>query len=108
VGTTLNVCTASGPVLDSLLAGQQQFSLNPAYLTEQRKNIGCFPTLNDMKGAMGQAEFDKARTGLSETTSFFGATVWVTIGTTEFTLYSLLARAGTGPVRPVLRSFGSE
>jgi general secretion pathway protein K len=108
VGTTLNVCTASGPVLDSLLAGQQQFSLNPDYLTEQRKNVGCFPTLNDMRGAMGQAEFDKVRTGLSESTSYFGATVWVTIGTTEFTLYSLLARAGTGPVSPVLRSFGSE
>jgi general secretion pathway protein K len=108
LGTPLNVCTASGPVLDSLLEGQQQFSLNPKYLAEQRKSTGCFPTLNDMKGAMGQAAFDKVRTSLAETTSYFGATVWVTIGTTEFTLYSLLARGGTGPVRPILRSFGSE
>jgi general secretion pathway protein K len=107
-GTTLNVCTASGPVLDSLLEGQVQFSLNPNYLAEQRRSVGCFPTLNDMKGAMGQAAFDKVRTSLAETTSYFGATVWVTIGTTEFTLYSLLARGGTGPVRPVLRSFGTE
>jgi hypothetical protein len=34
--------------------------------------------------------------------------VWVTIGTTQFTLYSLLARGGNGLVRPALRSFGSE
>jgi hypothetical protein len=39
---------------------------------------------------------------------FFRSTVWVTIGTTQFTLYTLLARGGGGSVRPALRSFGSE
>jgi general secretion pathway protein K len=108
VGSKLNVCTAPGIVLDSLAENQRQFSLNPDYLVEQRKNLGCFPTLIDVQGTLGQAEYDKVKNSLAETSSYFRATVWVTIGTTEFTLYSLLARGGTGPVRPVLRSFGSE
>jgi general secretion pathway protein K len=107
VGTKINVCTAPGIVLDSLSTTERQFSLNPAYLTEQRKNLGCFPKLTDLQGALGQADYDKVKKSLAESSSYFGATVWVTIGTTEFTLYSLLARGGGGPVRPILRSFGT-
>jgi len=107
VGTKINVCTAPGIVLDSLSEAERQFSLNAAYLTEQRKNLGCFPKLTDLQGTLGQAAYDKVKNSLAESSSYFGATVWVTIGTTEFTLYSLLARGGTGPVRPVLRSFGT-
>ena len=44
---------------------------------------------------------------IDQTSSYFRSTIWVTIGTTQFTLYSLLARGGTGPVRPILRSFGT-
>ena len=51
--------------------------------------------------------FNELRNSLTESSSYFRATAWVTIGTTEFTLYSLLARSA-GSVRPVLRSFGSE
>ncbi|HEX7374024.1 MAG TPA: type II secretion system minor pseudopilin GspK [Steroidobacteraceae bacterium] len=107
VGTKLNVCTAPGIVLDALSENERQFSLNPDYLTEQRKAVGCFPKMTDLQATLGQAEYDKVKNSLAETSSYFGATVWVTIGTTEFTLYSLLARGGTGPVRPVLRSFGT-
>jgi general secretion pathway protein K len=107
VGSKINVCTAPGIVLDSLSEAERQFSLNAAYLTEQRKNLGCFPKLTDLQGTLGQADYDKVKNSLAESSSYFGATVWVTIGTTEFTLYSLLARGGTGPVRPVLRSFGT-
>jgi len=108
VGTPLNVCTAPGVVLDSLLENQRQFSLDPNYLVQQRKAVGCFPTLADLNSTMGGTAFDQIKNSLAETTSYFGATIWVTIGTTEFTLYSLLARGGTGPVRPILRSFGNE
>ena len=45
---------------------------------------------------------------IGEESSYFRATIWVTIGTTQFTLYSLLYRAnGTNLVRPILRSFGT-
>jgi general secretion pathway protein K len=107
VGSKLNGCTAPGIVLDALSEAERQFSLNPDYLTEQRKTVGCFPKLTDLQATLGQAEYDKIKNSLAETSSYFGATVWVTIGTTDFTLYSLLARGGTGPVRPILRSFGT-
>lgn len=107
VGTKLNVCTAPGIVLDSLSESERQFSLNPDYLRDQRKSVGCFPKLTDLQATLGQADYDKIKNSLAETSSYFGATVWVSIGTTEFTLYSLLARGGGGLVRPVLRSFGT-
>jgi general secretion pathway protein K len=106
VGTRLNVCTAPGVVLDSLAESQRQFSLNPKDLDTRRKE-GCFPTLEDLRGTLGQAQYDQLKDTLAESSSYFRATVWVTIGTTQFTLYSLLARGGAG-VRPVMRSFGAE
>jgi general secretion pathway protein K len=111
VGTTLNVCTAPGIVLDALSETSREFGLNPENLATRRKEA-CFPTLEDLRGSMGDDAFNKVKNSLSESSSYFRATVWVTIGTTQFTLYSLLARggggAGGGTVRPALRSFGSE
>jgi general secretion pathway protein K len=107
VGTKLNVCTAPGIVIDSLFESQRQFSLNPDDLAARRKEA-CFPTLDDLRGTLGQGEYDQVKESIGEASSYFRATVWVTIGTTQFTLYSLLARGGNGPVRPVLRSFGAE
>ncbi len=107
VGSKLNVCTAPGVVLDSLSSTQRQFSLNPDDLALRRKEI-CFPTLEDLRGTLDQADYDQIKDTLSESSTYFRATVWVTIGTTQFTLYSLLARGGAGTVRPVLRSFGAE
>jgi hypothetical protein len=81
------------------------------HLADRRKEA-CFPTLEDLRGSLGDEEFNKVKNSLTESSSYFRATVWVTIGTTQFTLYSLLARGGGGPgggaVRPALRSFGSE
>jgi general secretion pathway protein K len=107
VGTKLNVCTAPGIVLDSLSEAQRQFSLNPEDLGGRRKDA-CFPTLDELRGTLDQAEYNQIKDTLSESSTYFRATIWVTIGTTQFTLYSLLARGGGGSVRPVLRSFGAE
>jgi general secretion pathway protein K len=107
VGTKLNVCTAPGVVLDSLFESQRQFSLNLQDLATRRKEA-CFPTLEDIRGTLGQAGFEQIDDTLAESSSYFRATVWVTIGTTQFTLYSLLARGGAGTIQPVLRSFGAE
>jgi len=108
VGTKLNVCTASGIVLDSLFEGTQQFSMNPDALKEQRQHGNCFPSMRDLEGTLGTVRFNKVRNSLSESSSYFQALVWVTIGTTEFTLYSLLARGSGGIVRPVSHSFGTD
>jgi len=50
----------------------------------------------------------RCKNSLTESSSYFRATVWVTIGTTQFTLYSLARARRAGSIRPVLRSFGSE
>jgi general secretion pathway protein K len=106
VGTPLNVCTAPGIVLDALSEGSREFGLNPDDLANRRKDA-CFPSLEDLRGALGDAAYDEVKNSLTESSSYFRATVWVTIGTTQFTLYSLLARSG-GQIRPALRSFGSD
>jgi len=107
VGTPLNVCTAPGIVLDALSDDTREFSLNPNDLVKRRKDA-CFPTLEDLRGSLGDEQFNQLKKSLTESSAYFRATVWVTIGTTQFTLYSLLARGGAGSVRPALRSFGSE
>ena len=107
VGTALNVCTAPGIVLDSLSAEAREFSLNPEDLAKRRKDV-CFPTLDELRGSLGDAAYNELKDSLTDSSGYFRATVWVTIGTTQFTLYSLLARGGAGSIRPVLRSFGSE
>jgi general secretion pathway protein K len=106
VGTPLNVCTAPGMVLDALTEGSREFGLNPQDLGTRRKDA-CFPSLEDLRGALGDAAYTELKDSLTESSNYFRATVWVTIGTTQFTLYSLLARS-PGSIRPVLRSFGSE
>lgn len=109
VGTPLNVCSASGIVLDSLGTdtSNREFGGDPEH-TAQMREERCFPTLNDLKPVLGEARFNELQERLSERSSYFQATVWVTIGTTQFTLYSLLYRTNNGGfVRPVLRSFGS-
>jgi len=104
---TLNVCSAPGIVIDALVEGVQDFSSDPEHLADMRTEK-CFPNLNDLRAAVGQAEFDQMKDRLGEQSSYFQATVFVTIGTTQFTLYSLLHRSDAGFVRPILRSFGTN
>lgn len=107
VGTKLNVCTAPGIVLDALSEDTREFGVNPKDLADRRKDA-CFPSLEALRGALGDEAYNKVKDSLTESSNYFRATVWVTIGTTQFTLYSLLARSGASTVRPQLRSFGSE
>lgn len=107
VGTKLNVCTAPGEVLDALSEGVREFSLNPEDLAKRRADA-CFPTLRELQGALGDEAYNKVKDSLTESSNYFRANVWVTIGTNQFTLYSLLARGTQGPVRTILRSFGSD
>jgi general secretion pathway protein K len=107
VGTPLNVCTAPGIVLDALSETEREFSLSPEDLAKRRTEA-CFPTLEDMNNRLGDEEYNKVKNSLTESSKYFRASVWVTIGTTQFTLYSLLNRGSQGPVKTILRSFGSE
>jgi len=111
IGTPLNVCTASGFVLDTLAPSMSAFAQDPKLLMSYRAK-GCFPTLRDVTTAvqatLPAAEKAAATTLLAETSSWFRLTTSVRIGTTEVTLYSLLQRNPAGQSRVVLRSLGTE
>ena len=108
---TVNVCTASGPVLDAFMAGQRSFSLDPETLEKNRTAAGaCFPRKNtDYKNAFqSPADFNNAQGEFRETSNYFRLTSHVTIGTAEFNLYSLMFQEATGTVRPIQRSFSPD
>ncbi len=111
VGTPLNVCTASGPVLDALAPGLAAFGQDPKQLASNRVK-GCFPALNDVNGALQPLlkapEKAAASALLSDSSRYFRAATIVSIGTTELTLYSLIERNPGGYSRVILRTLGTE
>lgn len=110
VDTPLNVCTASGLVLDTLAPGMTQFSQDAKQLLANRQK-GCFPLVQDVKSAVQQAGMDAAQADalrIAESSKWFRVTTLVSIGTTQLTLYSLVERNAGGYSRVVLRSFGAE
>lgn len=106
---TLNVCTASGPVLDATKndpQNQDEFTILPN-LTEQREK-GCFPELNSYLNGVSADRLDKVTARVKDTSSWFRLRTNIRIGTAEFVLYSVLFRQQDQKVRTVQRSFGSE
>ena len=102
---TINICTAPGVVIESLADGLNgEYSRDPELLASERK-AGCFPDGPTFKAILGNSA-TAAQPYYNTNSSYFLLTTRVTLGTTEFTLYSLLYR-GTGKVTPLLRTFGS-
>ncbi len=113
IGTALNVCTASGEVLDSMAPTMSDFSTpsGKANLVDTRKT-SCFPKITDVKAAFQQDKdyqtlTTKHQAYLSDKSSFFRANIVVTLGTTELAMYSVLQRNDSGKVHVISRSFGS-
>lgn len=112
----LNICTASGYVLDSLNSSLIQYSNDLAGLNKSREANGCFPTINDVKTSFAQDNDFKLLLQdnpdyLVQTTSYFRASILVTLGTTEVALYSVLQRNGSGAnarTRVIQRSLGTN
>jgi general secretion pathway protein K len=106
--TRINVCTAPALVLESLVQGLNgEWSNNPAVLANGRKE-GCFPdvtTFIHVATTMGPNAMQGIGNLIGMQSKYFQLTTRVVLGTTEFTLYSLLFR-GT-KVAPILRSFGT-
>jgi general secretion pathway protein K len=102
----INICTAPGPVLESLAEGLNgEYSGDPQLLVNARKT-GCFPEPQAFNNILGK-NLGAAQPWFGTTSSYFRLTTHVTLGTTEFTLYSLLYRSGGGKVTPLLRTFGT-
>lgn len=108
---TINICMASGVVLDALNALSEKqrnaveySAMDPKQLTDSRARA-CFPAKNTLLTNIGGA---KIATRISTTTDYFRLHTLISIGTTRFALYSLLQRDASGQIRPILRTFGTE
>jgi general secretion pathway protein K len=108
-GATLNICSASGVVLDAVKGTSRDFSSDPEALDKNRATTpGCFPDKTSYKNAGIEADAQAFVNQYVGTTSqYFRLTSLITIGTTEFNLYSLLRMdaAPTYFVHPIQRSF---
>ena len=124
IGIPINVCSASPFVLDAL-TGTVQFSSDPAQFEKDREDNGsCFPTPADVQKAAGdiQGGGNPAPGGgvpggggngtppsiaslLAQKSSWFRLTSFITLGSAEFSVYTLLYQDPTGMARPVMRSF---
>jgi general secretion pathway protein K len=107
--TQINICTAPALVLESFadsLSGE--WSGNPAALVKGRM-LGCFPDRNTFQAILTTSGAANATpdlmTRFGTSSNYFQLTTRVSLGTTEFTLYSLLFRSTK--VTPLLRSFGT-
>jgi type II secretory pathway component PulK len=104
----INVCTASGLVLDAVLSQNTTQHANEDLV--QLREKGCYPEKRVFTVPIGdptqRAEVDQR---VDEKSSWFRLRTQVRIGTAEFVLYSVLFREPNGnKIRTVQRSFGSE
>jgi general secretion pathway protein K len=106
VGTTINLCTAKAPLLAALAAGGTDFG--EAELLDANRRDGCFPTSADLQATLDAGAWQALDGVVSENSDWFRAVTAVRIGTSEFTLYSLIERNGPTAIRTVLRSTGTE
>ncbi len=102
--TQINICTAPAPVLESL-ADNLSGEYSAEALANGRKS-GCFPPVDGFTNILGKSA-GTLRGRYGTNSLFFRLTTRVTLGTTEFTLYSLLYRGNGGKITPLLRSFGT-
>jgi len=103
VGTRINLCTAKAPVLAALIEGGTNFG-DAEQLATNRKD-GCFPTREDLQN---DPSWNAIKDIVDQKSDWFRAVTAVRIGTSEFTLYSLIERNGPTAIRTVLRSTGTE
>ena len=109
-GTPINLCTASGALLDALTE-QQQWQPAPDAL-ERNRSGKCFPTDSEFRASFADPQVYDALTqslSVAQTSTWFSLRAFVSIGTAEFALYSLLhyenAPGGAPAVRVVQRGF---
>lgn len=112
-GTKLNLCTASGQLLDAFNpTGERQYStLDPKELAEQRKD-GCFPSVQVYQQSFSSDPSARGSYGMTMVgtqSDYFRLTSVVSIGSAQFYLYSLLHREQNGSkVRVIQRSFTAD
>ncbi len=106
-GTKINICTASGQLLDAI-SGKTEYSTDTSALAQSRQQNGCFPTLSEFNMSLSQAQVSQLASRIGTSSNYFRLRTFITIGTARFSLYSLLYSDGGGQIRPIIRTFGTE
>ena len=102
----INLCTAPAQVIESFADSLNgEYSRSPQVLANGRKS-GCFPDPDTFRKIVGPKELPAITTWFGASSKYFQLTTRVTLGTSEFTLYSLLLRNGN-KVTPLMRTFGT-
>ncbi len=99
----INLCTASGVMLDALV-DQRLWSANASSLETQRKS-GCYPNVLQFEQLFGAdpAAYQKIKNRIKVQSNFFELRSLVTIGTQPFDLQSLLMRTNGATGKPEVR-----
>ena len=106
--TKLNICTAPGAVLDAF-SGQRSYGLLDANeLNAQRQQFNCYPEKATFLSGIATAQRAYVENHIGTDSHYFRLRTSITIGTTRFTLYSLINHDASDQIRPVLRTFGTE
>jgi general secretion pathway protein K len=106
-GQHINLCTASPELLDAMIGDNREFTLGRE-TGKQTRAQRCFPSRTEFEASLTPERKQELENILGESSDYFLATIWVTLGTQRFTLYSLLYRSGgANQVRPILRSYGT-
>jgi general secretion pathway protein K len=100
-GTPLNVNTTTVPVLQAVAAG---LGTNEAEALLEEAHQSGLQDLNALQDSVPH----EALADLSVASGYFRVTIRVSIGTSMFTMYSLLERDAQGIVWTRFRSFGTE
>jgi len=106
-GTKINICTAPGVVLDAI-SGKTEYSTDVSALAQSRQQNGCFPTLSEFDMSLSPGQQTQLASRIGTGSNYFRLRTFITIGTARFSLYSLLYIDGSGQIRPIIRTFGTE
>jgi general secretion pathway protein K len=108
-GTLINICSASQELLNALgPTGTTNFS--DAQNLAKNRAEGCFPSQSDFNAMFSNdtTARQKANAMVTFISNYFTLTSIVTIGSTQFALYSLLHQEGDLRVRSIQRSFTAD
>lgn len=111
---TLNTCTASQQVLNAWISTAKdpgQINWGDSEEFAKSREGRCFPDQNDIEPIINALNDEEGKAKLrqlvGQKSQYFRLRSIVTIGTTQFALYSLMYRDQTG-ARAIERTFGSE
>jgi general secretion pathway protein K len=105
----VNICTASGYVLDATRNDQQNLTEFQTQDLDTLREKDCFPLKTAFTDPIGNPQLKQLVEGhIDEKSQWFRLRTQIRVGTAEFVLYSVLHREPTNKVRTLQRSFGSE